>query len=82
MTYDDTVLSTIVQTELTEIQEELTEVVKLLLIETFEEEVIEIKTVPKELEIMAEEITTEIIEEVKESFQPLPMMTSMPEEEP
>ena len=31
---------------------------------------------------MAEEITTEIIEEVKESFQPLPMMTSMPEEEP
>ena len=82
MTYDDTVLSTIVQTELTEIQEELTEVVKLLLVETFKEEVIEIKTMPKELEIMAEEITTEIIEEVKESFQPLPMMASMPEEEP
>ena len=82
MTYDDTVLSTIVQTELTEIQEELTEVVKLLLVETFKEEVIEIKTMPKELEIMAEEITTEIIEEVKESFQPPPMMTSMTEEEP
>ena len=82
MTYDDTVLSTIVQTELTEIQEELTEVVKLLLVETFKEEVIEIKTMPKELEIMAEKITTEIIQEVKESFQPPPMVASMPEEEP
>jgi len=82
MTYDDIVLSTAVQTELTEIQEELTEVIKLLLIETFEEEVIEIKTMPKELEIMAEEITTEIIEEVKESFEPQMLVATFTEEEP
>ena len=40
------------------------------------------ETMPKELEIMAEKITTEIIQEVKESFQPPPMVASMPEEEP
>ena len=78
MTYDDTVLSTIVQTELTEIQEELTEVVKLLLIETFEEEVIEIKTMPEpqELEIITKEIVAEVMEEIKESFEPLPVLVA------
>ncbi len=78
MTYDDTVLSTIVQAELTEIQEELTEVVKLLLIETFEEEVIEIKTMPEpqELEIITKEIVAEVMEEIKESFEPLPVLVA------
>ena len=65
MTYDDTVLSTIVQTELTEIQEELTEVVKLLLVETFKEEVIEIKTMPKELEIMARKKKFDVTNSIK-----------------
>tara|TARA_R100000808_G_C2146177_1_gene154065 strand:+ start:1115 stop:2506 length:1392 start_codon:yes stop_codon:yes gene_type:complete len=84
MTYDDTVLSTAVQTELTEIQEELTEVVKLLLIETFEEESIAIETLPEpqELEIITKEIVAEVMEEVKESFEPQMLIATFTEEEP
>ena len=84
MNYDDTVLSTAVQTELTEIQEELTEVVKLLLIETFEEESIAIETLPEpqELEIITKEIVAEVMEEVKESFEPQMLVATFTEEEP
>ena len=84
MNYDDTVLSTAVQTELTEIQEELTEVVKLLLIETFEEESIAIETLPEpqELEIITKELVAEIMEEVKESFEPQMLVATFTEEEP
>ena len=84
MNYDDTVLSTAVQTELTEIQEELTEVVKLLLIETFEEESIAIETLPEpqELEIITKEIVAEVMEEVKESFEPQMLIATFTEEEP
>ena len=84
MTYDDTVLSTAIQTELTEIQEELTEVVKLLLIETFEEESIAIETLPEpqELEIITKEIVAEVMEEVKESFEPQMLVATFTEEEP
>ena len=84
MNYDDTVLSTAVQTELTEIQEELTEVVKLLLIETFEEESIAIETLPEpqELEIITKEIVAEVMEEVKESFEPQMLVATFTEKEP
>ena len=84
MTYDDTVLSTAIQTELTEIQEELTEVVKLLLIETFEEESIAIETLPEpqELEIITKEIVAEVMEEVKEFFEPQMLVATFTEEEP
>ena len=84
MNYDDTVLSTAVQTELTEIQEELTEVVKLLLIETFEEESIAIETLPEpqELEIITKELVAEIMEEVKESFEPRMLVATFTEEAP
>ena len=84
MKYDDTVLSTAVQEELTEIQEELTEIVKTLLIETFKEESIAIETLPEpqELEIITKEIVAEVMEEVKESFEPQMLMASFTEEEP
>ena len=84
MKYDDTVLSTAVQEELTEIQEELTEIVKTLLIETFKEESIAIETLPEpqELEIITKEIVAEVMEEIKESFEPQMLMATFTEEEP
>ena len=81
MTYDNVVLATEIQEEIKEIEEEINEVIKNFIYETFKEESIEFETMPKELEVMAAEITAEIIEEVKESFEP-PMMASMLEEEP
>jgi len=81
MTYDNVVIATEIQEEIKEIESEINEVIKSFIYETFKEESIEFETMPEELEVMAAEITAEIIEEVKESFEP-PMMASMPEEEP
>ena len=82
MTYDNVVIATEIQEEIKEIEEEINEVIKNFIYETFKEESIEFETMPKELEVMAAEITAEIIEEVKESFEPPIMMASMPEKEP
>ena len=82
MTYDNVVIATEIQEEIKEIEEEINEVIKNFIYETFKEESIEFETMPEELEVMAAEITAEIIEEVKESFEPPIMMASMPEKEP
>ena len=82
MTYDNVVIATEIQEEIKEIEEEINEVIKNFIYETFKEESIEFETMPEELEVMAAEITAEIIEEVKESFEPPTMMASMPEKEP
>ena len=82
MTYDNVVIATEIQEEIKEIEEEINEVIKNFIYETFKEESIEFETMPEELEVMAAEITAEIIEEVKESFDPPIMMASMPEKEP
>ena len=82
MTYDNVVIATEIKEEIKEIEEEINEVIKNFIYETFKEESIEFETMPEELEVMAAEITAEIIEEVKESFEPPTMMASMPEKEP
>ena len=82
MTYNNVVIATEIQEEIKEIEEEINEVIKNFIYETFKEESIEFETMPEELEVMAAEITAEIIEEVKESFEPPIMMASMPEKEP
>ena len=84
ITYESEPINQSIQEELIEIQEELTEIVKTLLIETFKEESIAIETLPEpqELEIITKEIVAEVMEEVKESFEPQMLMASFTEEEP
>jgi len=84
ITYESEPIDQSIQEELIEIQEELTEIVKTLLIETFKEESIAIETLPEpqELEIITKEIVAEVMEEIKESFEPQMLMATFTEEEP
>ena len=84
ITYESEPIDQSIQEELIEIQEELTEIVKTLLIETFKEESIAIETLPEpqELEIITKEIVAEVMKEIKESFEPQMLMATFTEEEP